>query len=192
MKRKEFIRNTAVGTSGLILTPYVFSQNNSLFKKKRKITILHTNDTHSNIDAFPDNHAKYPGLGGISKRYSLIQKIREEEENVLLLDAGDIFQGTPYFNTFKGVLEMKLMSQLQYDASTMGNHDFDAGLEGFYKAKKYANFVTNRNGGNRAVAEACLHIMKKFFTRYNPEKKLNKNIKFSGKWINQSPLTLAY
>ena len=140
MKRKEFIRNTAVGTSGLILTPHLYSQNTSSFKKKRKITILHTNDTHSNIDAFPDNHAKYPGLGGISKRYSLIQKIREEEENVLLLDAGDIFQGTPYFNTFKGVLEMKLMSQLQYDASTMGNHDFDAGLEGFYNAKKYANF----------------------------------------------------
>ena len=140
MRRKEFIRNTAVGTSGLILTTHLYSQNNSLFKKKRKITILHTNDTHSNIDAFPDNHAKYPGLGGISKRYSLIQKIREEEGNVLLLDAGDIFQGTPYFNTFKGVLEMKLMSQLQYDASTMGNHDFDNGIDGFKEVLHNANF----------------------------------------------------
>src|SRR5690606_18584921 len=67
-------------------------------------------------------------------------KVREEEENVLLLDAGDIFQGTPYFNRFGGVLEMKLMTELGYDAATMGNHDFDAGMEGFLKARKFADF----------------------------------------------------
>ncbi len=70
----------------------------------------------------------------------MIQKIREEEENVLLLDAGDIFQGTPYFNMFHGVLEMKLMDKLGYDVATMGNHDFDGGMEGFVKAKEYAKF----------------------------------------------------
>jgi len=69
------------------------------------------------------------GLGGIAGRSSLIQKIRAEEEQVLLLDAGDIFQGTPYFNIYKGEPEIKSMSAMQYDACTIGNHDFDAGME---------------------------------------------------------------
>jgi len=79
-------------------------------------------------------------MGGVSRRYELIQKIREQEEHVLLLDAGDIFQGTPYFNKYGGVLEMKLMTELGYDAATMGNHDFDGGLEGFASAKDHADF----------------------------------------------------
>lgn len=109
-------------------------------ERNKSLTILHTNDTHSNIDPFPMNHARFPGQGGVARRYDLIQRIKTEEENVLLLDSGDIFQGTPYFNKYHGVLEMKLMSELGYDASTMGNHDFDIGLEGFLNAKKYANF----------------------------------------------------
>ncbi|MBM3161375.1 MAG: metallophosphoesterase, partial [Bacteroidetes bacterium] len=109
-------------------------------KKSSKLTILHTNDTHSNIDPFPSNHAKFPGMGGVSRRHALIQKIRQDEEHVLLLDCGDIFQGTPYFNMFNGELEMKLMSEMGYDAATMGNHDFDIGLEGFKKAKRHAKF----------------------------------------------------
>ena len=102
--------------------------------------ILHTNDTHSTIEPFPSKHSKFPNMGGISKRHTILQKIRSEEENVLLLDAGDIFQGTPYFNVFNGELEMKLMSILEYDAATIGNHDFDIGLEGFLKAKQFAKF----------------------------------------------------
>jgi 5'-nucleotidase len=102
--------------------------------------ILHTNDTHSTIEPFPSKHSKFPNMGGVSKRNTIIQKIRSEEEHVLLLDAGDIFQGTPYFNTFNGELEMKLMSLLEYDAATMGNHDFDIGLEGFLNAQQFANF----------------------------------------------------
>lgn len=113
---------------------------NSNVNGKNSLTILHTNDTHSNIDPFPDNHARYPGKGGVARRYELIQSIRNEEENVLLLDAGDIFQGTPYFNKYGGLLEMKLMTELGYEAATMGNHDFDAGLEGFVKACEYADF----------------------------------------------------
>jgi 5'-nucleotidase len=79
-------------------------------------------------------------MGGVSRRHALIQKIRQEEEHVLLLDCGDIFQGTPYFNMFGGELEMKLMTEMGYDAATMGNHDFDIGLEGFKKAKSHAKF----------------------------------------------------
>ena len=138
MNRRDFIQNSGIITGGLILSPSLVTK--ASLKKTTKITILHTNDTHSNIEAFPPTHAKYPNLGGVSRRYELIQKVRSEEENVLLLDAGDIFQGTPYFNRYGGLLEMKLMTKLGYDAATMGNHDFDAGMNGFLKAKAYADF----------------------------------------------------
>ena len=139
MNRRKFVRNFSLGTGAIALSAPSFSQ--SLFTKKhKKLTILHTNDTHSNIDPFPDNHSKFPGMGGIAKRHALIQQIKQEEENVLLFDSGDIFQGTPYFNMYHGILEMKLMSELGYDAATMGNHDFDIGLEGFKNAKQYADF----------------------------------------------------
>jgi 5'-nucleotidase len=138
MKRSEFIRNTFLLTGGILSAPTVLAQAKK--NKTRKITILHTNDTHSNIEPFPSNHPKFPNQGGVVKRFSLINKIREEEEHVVLLDAGDIFQGTPYFNMFGGVLELKAMSLMGYDAATMGNHDFDAGLDGFLKAKQHASF----------------------------------------------------
>jgi len=140
MKRRSFLEKFALSSAGLILMkPSLASTEGSTVNKNRLI-ILHTNDTHSNIDPFPENHSKYPGMGGIAKRYSIIKKIRAQEPNVLLLDSGDIFQGTPYFNTFNGVLEMKCMSKLGYDASTMGNHDFDIGMDGFLNAKQYADF----------------------------------------------------
>jgi 5'-nucleotidase len=138
MKRRDFVKKSLLVSGGLAFTPRFLS--NEWGNTKAKLTILHTNDTHSNIDPFPLNHAKYPGMGGVSKRYNLIEQIRAESENVLLLDAGDIFQGTPYFNKYGGELEMKLMSIMKYDAATMGNHDFDAGLDGFFKAKQHANF----------------------------------------------------
>ena len=138
MKRRNFIQNIVLGTGTLLVSPSLFSQEN--LKRKKRLVILHTNDTHSTIEPFPIKHSKFPNMGGVSKRHTILQKIRSEEEHVLLLDAGDIFQGTPYFNTFNGELEMKLMSLLQYDAATMGNHDFDIGLEGFLNAQQFANF----------------------------------------------------
>jgi len=138
VKRRNFIQNIVLGTGTLLVTPSLFSQEN--LKRKKRLVILHTNDTHSTIEPFPSKHSKFPNMGGVSKRHTILQKIRSEEEHVLLLDAGDIFQGTPYFNTFNGELEMKLMSLLQYDAATMGNHDFDIGLEGFLNAQQFANF----------------------------------------------------
>ncbi|MEJ7559423.1 MAG: metallophosphoesterase [Pedobacter sp.] len=105
-----------------------------------KLSILHTNDVHSRIEPFPLDGSKYQGLGGTARRAALIKKIRAEERNVLLFDAGDIFQGTPYFNKFGGEIEMKLMTAMGYDAATMGNHDFDNGLNGFYKQLPHANF----------------------------------------------------
>lgn len=135
MKRRQFVYRVLSGIASIYLMSAFKSVNS-----KNKITILHTNDTHSRIDPFPDNDAKYPGLGGVAKRKTIIDAIRQNEEQVLLLDAGDIFQGTPYFNMFHGELEMQLMSAMQYDAATMGNHDFDIGLEGFLNAKQFADF----------------------------------------------------
>lgn len=139
MERRTFLRNSFAISGGIFVAPTLIAQS-SAPKKVKKITILHTNDTHSNIDPFPINHAKYAGKGGVSRRFELVNKIRREEGNVLLLDAGDIFQGTPYFNKFGGVLEMKLMTELGYDAATMGNHDFDGGMDGFVNAKQFGKF----------------------------------------------------
>ena len=105
-----------------------------------KLCILHTNDVHSRVEPFAMDGSKYQGLGGVARRAALIAKIRADEANVLLLDAGDIFQGTPYFNLYGGEIEMKLMTAMGYDATTMGNHDFDNGLEGFYKQLHHAKF----------------------------------------------------
>ncbi|MBK6783556.1 MAG: metallophosphatase [Saprospiraceae bacterium] len=105
-----------------------------------QLTILHTNDVHSRIEAFPMDGSKNQGLGGTAKRASLIKKIRKEQKNVILLDAGDIFQGTPYFNFYLGEVEMKVMSAMGYDAGTIGNHDFDAGVEGLVRQLPHAEF----------------------------------------------------
>ena len=98
-------------------------------EKEYKLTVLHTNDVHSRIEPFPMDGGANQGLGGVAARAEIIEKIRSEEEHVVLLDAGDIFQGTPYFNIYKGEPEIKAMSSMKYDATTIGNHDFDAGLE---------------------------------------------------------------
>ena len=166
MKRRKFLKNLALGTGGMLISNPLISATLSSSSKSKRIVILHTNDTHSNIEPFPANHPKFPGMGGVAKRYSLIQKIRSENEYVLLLDSGDIFQGTPYFNLFHGELEMKLMSAMNYDAATMGNHDFDIGLDGFLNAQKHANFpfvCSNYNFSKTVLVNETelYHIFKK-------------------------------
>lgn len=104
------------------------------------ITILHTNDTHSQIDPLPANDKQYPDKGGVARRATLVRRVRQENPNTLLLDAGDVFQGTPYFNFYKGEVEYKSMSLIGYDVGTLGNHDFDNGVEKLAAAMKFANF----------------------------------------------------
>ncbi len=104
------------------------------------ITILHTNDMHSQIDPLPANDPNYPGKGGVARRATLVKRVRRENPNTLLIDAGDAFQGTPYFNLYKGEVEYKAMSLIGYDAGTLGNHDFDDGVAGLAAAMKFANF----------------------------------------------------
>ena len=138
MKRRDFIQKTAASSALLGFSGVSLSSFSTIDTKK--ITILHTNDTHSHIDPFPADHPKNPNMGGAARRAAIIESIRKEEKNVLLLDAGDIFQGTPYFNYYGGELEFKLMSMMQYDVATMGNHDFDNGIDGFYAQLPYAKF----------------------------------------------------
>ena len=104
------------------------------------ITILHTNDTHSQIDPLPANDVQYPDKGGVARRATLVKRVRRENPNTLLVDAGDVFQGTPYFNFYKGEVEYKSMSLIGYDVGTLGNHDFDNGVEALATAMKFANF----------------------------------------------------
>ena len=138
MKRRDFLKNTAASSALLGLGGLSLSSFKSADLKH--ITILHTNDVHSYIDPFPADHPKSPNMGGVSRRAALISTIRTENPNTLLLDAGDIFQGTPYFNYYGGELEFKLMNLMQYDVATLGNHDFDNGLEGFYAQFPIAKF----------------------------------------------------
>ena len=138
MKRREFIEQAAavgalatLGGVGL----QSFSSPNS-----KHITILHTNDVHSHIDPFGPEDGRNANQGGVARRAALIESIRLENPNTFLFDAGDIFQGTPYFNYYGGELEFKLMSMLKYDAATIGNHDFDNGIDGLFAQLPHAKF----------------------------------------------------
>jgi len=138
MKRRDFIKTTILAGGALNLPSISFASQ--ILKSDKKVTILHTNDQHSRIDPFPPTYAHSSNKGGFARRATLIEAIRQEEPQVLLLDSGDVFQGTPYFNFFGGELEFKLMSKMGYEASTMGNHEFDNGLEGFKKQLSHAQF----------------------------------------------------
>ncbi|PIF01465.1 MAG: metallophosphatase [Maribacter sp.] len=138
MDRRRFITKTSASTAFVGLGG--LSLNSCLGGTKKHITILHTNDVHSHIDAFPKTHSSFPNLGGVARRATLVESIRKENRNTLLLDAGDIFQGTPYFNFYGGELEFKLMSKLKYDAATIGNHDFDNGIDGLFAQLPNATF----------------------------------------------------
>jgi 5'-nucleotidase len=140
MNRRNFLKETALTGGALMASSLLPFNSFAAGGEKTKLTILHTNDVHSRLDPFPMDGSRNAGLGGVAARSALIKQIRTESENVLLLDAGDIFQGTPYFNLYKGEPDIKAMSLMGYDASTIGNHDFDAGLENFATQLKHANF----------------------------------------------------
>lgn len=142
--RRDFIKRVAAASAGLALVnlPQKLLAANEL----AQLTILHTNDIHSQIDPFPDNHPVNAGKGGLARLSGRIQQIKAEQSNVLLLDSGDMFQGTPYFNFYKGELILKIMSEMGYEASTLGNHEFDNGLDALNRALDFAKFpVINSN-----------------------------------------------
>jgi 5'-nucleotidase len=136
--RREFLRLLGTGVAGAVAlsTPLPVYAVNDLVH----LTILHTNDFHSHIDPFGNDVPRNAGEGGMAKRAALIKKIRSESEHVLLFDAGDIYQGTPYFNYYQARLDFELMTMMGYDAATLGNHEFDNGLEGIRSQLKFAGF----------------------------------------------------
>jgi 5'-nucleotidase len=141
MNRRSFLKYTGGASllmAGGMLPLLSKAQDES--KDNIILTVLSTNDMHSRIDPFPVNDKKYAGMGGMANRASLIHAVRQEGNEVLVLDAGDIFQGTPYYNIYKGELELKLMNKLGYDASTLGNHEFDDGIENLNKQLPHAAF----------------------------------------------------
>ena len=143
MKRRDFIIQTSAATA-ITLSGFGLSSFSSA--KTKRITILHTNDTHSHLDTFPQTDAKFPNQGGAAKRATIFNKIKNENPHTLILDAGDMFQGTPYFNYYGGELEIKVMNMLQYDAGTIGNHEFDNGINSLAEQIQKANFdIINAN-----------------------------------------------
>ena len=139
LNRKKFIRQAALSAGAMMVGPSIVSATE--YFNPLKLTILHTNDVHSRLEPFPMDGGRNQGLGGVAARALLISQVRAEEEHVLLLDAGDIFQGTPYFNIYKGEPEIKAMAAMKYDACTIGNHDFDAGMENLAtQLTNHANF----------------------------------------------------
>jgi len=109
-------------------------------QQKIKLVILHTNDTHSQVEPTEKSILKTADMGGYARRMGLIAQIREQEKNVLLVDAGDYSQGTPYFNFFNGRVEIDAMNRMKYDAGTLGNHEFDNGIDTLAVVLKNALF----------------------------------------------------
>ncbi|WP_211654976.1 cell wall-binding repeat-containing protein [Planococcus alpniumensis] len=111
---KKIFTSVMATTLALTIVGIYDSQKAEAAEGDFELTIMHTNDTHANLDNAP-------------KRATLIKQLRAENDNNLLLDAGDVFSGTLYFNTFEGQADLALMNYMQYDAMTFGNHEFDLG-----------------------------------------------------------------
>ena len=118
----------------------IFSTVTLLAQQKIKLVILHTNDTHSQIEPTDKSTLKTADMGGYARRMGEIEEVRAKEKNVLLVDAGDYSQGTPYFNFFNGRVEIDAMNRMKYDAGTLGNHEFDNGIDTLAVVLKNATF----------------------------------------------------
>ncbi len=110
-------------------------------QETKQLVILHTSDTHSRIESI-DAHAadRYAGMGGVVRRATFLKDFRSKNPEVLLFDCGDISQGTPYYNLFRGEVEVKMMNLMGYDAMAIGNHEFDFGLDNMVRLFRMADF----------------------------------------------------
>ena len=153
LSRRKFLEQAVMTAGAITMGPTLLEAANYL--SPVRLVVLHTNDVHSRLEPFPMDGGRNQGMGGVAARASLIRKIRDEQDHVLLLDAGDIFQGTPYFNLYKGEPEIRAMSAMGYDACTIGNHDFDAGMENLAsQLDRHASFpmlVSNYDFTNTAM-----------------------------------------
>lgn len=111
------------------------------YAQKKVLNIYHTNDTHSRIEPIdPNSSDRSAGKGGYVRRASILEELRKDDPTLLLFDCGDFSQGTPYYNFYRGEVEIKLMNTIKYDAATIGNHEFDFGLENMARLFKMADF----------------------------------------------------
>ena len=140
MNRKKFIKLSSSVFAGSILIPKELES--SLHPIKNELVIIHTNDFHSRFEPFPATHKTWGNQGGIAKLKTLIDDYRARYKNILLLDSGDVWQGTPYFNVFKGYPELEWMKNANYQATTIGNHDFDLGIDHLVDLRKKYDIPT--------------------------------------------------
>lgn len=138
MNRRIFIKNSVAGVAGfsLLSTPLNLLSKTDFVT----LTILHTNDIHCHIEPFSGDNEKFSGRGGLARISEMVKRTKAENKNTLLFDAGDMFQGTAYYNYFKGELMLQLMSAVGYNAGTIGNHEFDDGLKGIADSLHTAEF----------------------------------------------------
>jgi len=134
------MRNNRIIRGWSLIIVLVLSTVTVSAQQRIKLVILHTNDTHSQVEPTEKSTLKTSDMGGYARRMGLISKIREQEKNVLLVDAGDYSQGTPYFNFFNGRVEIDAMNRMSYDAGTLGNHEFDNGIDTLAVVLKNARF----------------------------------------------------
>ncbi len=111
-------------------------------QRTKTLYIYHTNDMHSRIDPYPTTFGDtlFAGKGGLVRRASFLEIERAKHKDLLLFDSGDFSQGTPYYNLFKGEVEIRAMNEMNYDACTIGNHEFDFGLENMARLFRMAKF----------------------------------------------------
>lgn len=126
----------------------ILPQDPSTVGQRVPLTLLYTTDIHSRVEPFPTTHYQrvYAGKGGLGRMSTMIGRFRQSEPNVALLDSGDYLQGTPYFNYFKGEVELKLLNLMKFDAITLGNHEFDNGVDGLrFALSNYFGKVVSSN-----------------------------------------------
>jgi len=118
----------------LLIIPFL------LTAQEKSLVILHFNDTHSRIEPLPRNDARNPDKGGVIRQETYIQDVRKDTKNVFVFHSGDLVQGTPYFNLFGGEVEIAVANLMKMDASCLGNHEFDNGLDFLAKMIRMAKF----------------------------------------------------
>lgn len=151
MKRRTFLRQSAALSTAVAWPVPLFGATGP--KNRTEISFFHTNDTHAHLKPFQRGNDK-PLVGGIAHLASLIAAKRKEYPNSLLLSAGDVFQGTLFYNFFKGEADFKCMNHLGYDAMCLGNHEFDDYQEILLRTLGIANFpVLSANLAFSAVTE---------------------------------------
>jgi len=145
MKKNLFIYNKVVTRLVMGVLPFCLfavSPLDVVAKKHKQLVVLHTNDTHSTI--FPVNsnidNQEIAGRGGFLRRVNMVKEQRQQHPDLLLFDSGDFSQGSGYYTLFKGEVEVGLMNQMGYDAATIGNHEFDFGLDNMARIFRMAKF----------------------------------------------------